>query len=380
MPTTHSSPAVAIDRVTFTWPDGTTALHDVSGAFGAGRSGPRRTQRIRQVDAARSRRALAPASGTISTTGTVDLLPQRPTPERTVASRTSRRGRAARRRAAIAAGDASPQLFDAVGDEWTSRRAAAASRPALPPGILDRRIGQLSGGEAVLAALVGARLRAAPIALLDEPTNNLDRGARPGYELVRRWRGALIVVSHDTTLLDLMDDTAELYGSALSTFGGPTQWREALDAEQAAARQAEAAARQVVRREKRDRIHQSRCCRPAPRSGARPSRRSAGRGSSQGRGSAPAQESAGRCASRRRQGGAGTVGAGCRGTACARRRQRAHRPARSRRRGRAPARDPARRRRSWVVQGPERIALIGPNGAGKTTPVRRPMERRDKTR
>ena len=40
MPTTiHSHPAVVLDRVTFTWPDGTPALHEVSGAFGAGRTG-----------------------------------------------------------------------------------------------------------------------------------------------------------------------------------------------------------------------------------------------------------------------------------------------------------------------------------------------------
>src|SRR5690606_479859 len=126
----------------------------------------------------------------------------------------------------------------------------------LPADALDRRIGELSGGEAVLAALVGVRLRGADIALLDEPTNNLDGDARERvYDLVRSWRGTLIAVSHDTALLELMDDTAELYGSELSVFGGPySAWREWLDAEQAAARQAESAARQVVRREKRDRI------------------------------------------------------------------------------------------------------------------------------
>ena len=34
-----TAPAVVLDRVTFTWPDGTTALESVSGAFGAGRTG-----------------------------------------------------------------------------------------------------------------------------------------------------------------------------------------------------------------------------------------------------------------------------------------------------------------------------------------------------
>lgn len=352
MPTTHSpSPAVAIDRVTFTWPDGTTALHDVAGA-------------------------LAPASGTISTTGTVDLLPQRLT------LRTDRRvadvlGVAAPLDAvrAIAAGDASPHLFDAVGDEWDveARAAAALDEAGLPPGILDRRIGQLSGGEAVLAALVGVRLRAAPIALLDEPTNNLDRDARERvYELVRRWRGALIVVSHDTTLLDLMDDTAELYGSALSTFGGPySQWREALDAEQAAARQAEAAARQVVRREKRDRIHQEQVLSTRAAIGRKAFAEKRVPGIIAGARKRSAQESAGRL----RIEAAGKEARARSALDAAERRVRDDDSVR------IDLPDPgvgAGRRlatlhdgdRSWVVQGPERIALIGPNGAGKTTLVR----------
>src|SRR5690606_19870614 len=73
--------------------------------------------------------------------------------------------------------------------------------------------------------------------------------------LVRAWKGALVVVSHDTALLDLMDDTAEIYGSELSVFGGPySEWRAWLDAEQEAAVQAERAAEQVLKKEKRQRI------------------------------------------------------------------------------------------------------------------------------
>ena len=205
--------------------------------------------------------AHAPASGSLTVGGEVDLLPQQLTLQ------TDRRvadvlgvGRALDAVRAIAAGDVDPRQFDAVGDDWDveARAGAALADAGLPDGALDRRVGELSGGEAVLVALVGVRLRARPIALLDEPTNNLDRAARARvYDMVRRWRGALIVVSHDLALLELMDETAELYGGALTTFGGPySQWRAAMDAEQATARQAETAARQAVRREKRDRIHQ----------------------------------------------------------------------------------------------------------------------------
>lgn len=36
-PTLHAS--VTLDRLTFTWPDGSTALDGLSGAFGSGRTG-----------------------------------------------------------------------------------------------------------------------------------------------------------------------------------------------------------------------------------------------------------------------------------------------------------------------------------------------------
>ena len=51
---------------------------------------------------------------------------------------------------------------------------------------IEHKPGELSGGEAVLVAIVGIRLRRAPITLLDEPTNNLDRHAKGRlYDLVR---------------------------------------------------------------------------------------------------------------------------------------------------------------------------------------------------
>ncbi|MBN9177681.1 MAG: ABC-F family ATP-binding cassette domain-containing protein [Microbacterium sp.] len=386
MPTTHSpTPAVILDRVTFTWPDGTTALHDVSGAFGAGRTGlVGRNGTGKSTLLALIASALEPASGTISTTGAVDLLPQRLT------LTTGRRvadvlGVAAPLDAvrAIAAGDPSPAHFDAVGDDWDveARAGAALAEAGLPLDALDRRIGQLSGGEAVLAALVGVRLRGAPIALLDEPTNNLDRDARARvYELVRRWRGALIVVSHDTALLELMDDTAELYGSALSIFGGPySLWREALDAEQAAARHAEAAARQVVRRERRDRIHQEQVLSTRAANGRRAFVEKRVPGIVAGVRKRAAQESAGRL----RVEAAGKESQARTALDAAERRVRDDDSVR------IDLPDPgvgAGRRlatlrsvtdgaggdgRSWVIQGPERVALVGPNGAGKTTVLQR---------
>ncbi|WP_434810709.1 ABC-F family ATP-binding cassette domain-containing protein [Microbacterium sp. bgisy189] len=371
-------PAVVLDRLHHTWPDGTVSLRDVSGAFPAGRTGlvgrngSGKTTLIRLIAG-----DLAPTSGSISTTGTVDLLPQRLTLD------TGRRvadvlgiARALDAVRAIAAGDVDPARFDEVGDDWDveARAGAALAEAGLPPDALDRTVGQLSGGEAVLTALVGVRLRGAPIALLDEPTNNLDRDARARvHELVRTWRGTLIVVSHDTALLELMDDTAELYDDTLSVFGGPySQWRAWLDAEQAAAQQAETAARQVLRREKRDRIAAEATIATRQAMGAKAFAEKRVPGIVAGNRKNAAQVSAGKL-----RGEASAKEASARSALDA-----AQRRVRDDDAVRIDLPDPAvaagRRiatlgdaEREWVIQGPERVALIGPNGAGKTTLLER---------
>jgi len=372
------TPAVILDRITFTWPDGTVALDDVSGAFGSGRTGligrngAGKSTLLALVSGERM-----PTAGRISVTGTVDRLPQQLTldVDRPVADLL---GIASALHAvrAIADGDPDPAHFDAVGDDWDieARAVAALSDAGLPEDALDRRVGSLSGGEAVLAALVGVRLRGAPIALLDEPTNNLDGDARERvYELVRAWRGTLVVVSHDTAMLDLMDETAELYAGELSTFGGPySAWREHLEIEQAAARQAEAAARHAVRREKRDRVSAEHTIahRRAMGHKAQVEKRVPGIVSAARKRSA--QVSAGRL----RTEAIAKVAAAQSELDAAERRVRDDESVR------IDLPDPqvaAGRRiatlgdgeRSWIVQGPERVALVGPNGAGKTTLLER---------
>jgi ATPase subunit of ABC transporter with duplicated ATPase domains len=376
MPTTSAS--LVFDSVSLVWDDGTAALRDVSGAFSTGRtgltgrngSGKSTLLRIAAGD-------LAPTSGSVLRSGEVAYLPQRltldvdrPVSDLLGVSATLRALRA------IESGDADARHFDTVGDDWDveARSAAALAEAGLPPDALDRTIGSLSGGETVLTAIAGIRLGGAPITLLDEPTNNLDRDARARLaDLVRAWRGTLVVVSHDVALLDLMDDTAELYDDTLTVFGGPySAWREWLEGEQDAARQAERTAAQVVRREKRDRIeaehklarraqvgHKAQIEKRVPGIVAAARKRSA-------------QESAGRLRTEVR-----AKEAGARAALDA-----AERRVRDDDTVRIDLPDPgvaAGRRilslgndeRTWVVQGPERVALVGPNGIGKTTLLER---------
>lgn len=253
-------PSVVLDDLAFRWPDGTPALDGVSAAFGAGRTGligangTGKTTLLRLI-----RGELTPSRGSITASGRVGYLPQRLVLDTgaTVADLLGIRVQLDALRA-IESGDADPRHYDALGDAWDVEARARAGLDAigLASAGLDREVGALSGGEVMLAALAGLRLAGDEIALLDEPTNNLDRTARHElYDAIAGWRGALIVVSHDVALLNLMDDTAELRAGALTVFGGPYDaYREHLAQEQAAAEQALRTAEQKARTEKRQRI------------------------------------------------------------------------------------------------------------------------------
>lgn len=375
-PSSHA--AVVLDRLSLTWPDGTVALDGVSGAFGAGRTGlvgrngAGKSTLLRLIAG-----ELSPTSGTLSTSGEVAFLPQQLTLD--VDRRVSDLlGVSAALDAvrAITAGDVDPAHFDAVGDDWDieARAEASLAEAGLAPAFLDRTVGELSGGEAVLVAIAGIRLRRAPITLLDEPTNNLDRDARAALAaMVQSWKGTLIVVSHDLALLELMDDTAELYGRNLSVFGGPySEWRAWLDAEQDAAKQAEVAAAQVLRKEKRQRIeaevklaHRARTAKKAevekrvPKIVAHGRKMAAEVSAGRLRTEVGAKEDAARAAH---------DAAGRRVRSDASMKIELPDPDVSRSRRIAELGGPDR---SWVIQGPERVALIGRNGAGKTTLLER---------
>lgn len=68
---------------------------------------------------------------------------------------------------------------------------------------LDRRIGEISGGQRRRFALAALLLRAPDALLLDEPTNHLDDAAAAFLEdRLRAWRGPVMFASHDREFLD----------------------------------------------------------------------------------------------------------------------------------------------------------------------------------
>lgn len=90
-------------------------------------------------------------------------------------------------------------------DVWS----ADARRDELLDGLgvagiaLDRRIGELSGGQRSRFALAALLLRSPDLLLLDEPTNHLDDAAAAFLEgRLRAWRGPVLFASHDREFLD----------------------------------------------------------------------------------------------------------------------------------------------------------------------------------
>jgi len=369
VPTASHTPALLFDAVSFEWDDGALALRGLSGAFGPGRTGLiGRNGSGKSTLLRLAAGELVPTSGAVHRVGATAYLPQRLTldVDRPVADLLGVAPTLAALRA-IESGDVAPHHFDTVGDDWDveARSHAALAEAGLDPAALDRRVGELSGGEAVLAAIAGIRLGGAPIALFDEPTNNLDRDARERLGgIVRGWRGALVVVSHDTELLDLMDDTAELYENELSVFGGPySAWRAWSDAEQEAARRAERDAVQSERREKRQRIEAETTISRRRQMGEKAFAEKREPKIVMGARKRAAQVSAGRLRTEVREKEAAARSA----------REAAERRVRDDDAIRIDLPDPgvAAGRRiatlgEWVIQGPERVALVGANGVGKT--------------
>ncbi|MFI6866945.1 ABC-F family ATP-binding cassette domain-containing protein [Nocardia sp. NPDC050406] len=370
------SSAITLRNLTFEWPDGSVALAGVDGTLGVGRTGLVGRNGVGKSTLLRLIAGiLTPTSGQIETSGEVGYLPQTLTLGRddTIARLLGIEHTLAALRA-IESGATDEAHFETIGDDWDieARADEALHDIGFGAGDLDRRVGEISGGEAMLVAITGLRIRRTPITLLDEPTNNLDRETRAKLAgFVDSWPGTLVVVSHDLELLEHMDATAELRAATLEVFGGPySAWREYVEQEQAAAEQAARTAEQALKVEKRQRIEaetklarRERTARNTQRNGGIPRILAGNRASN-------AQNSAG---SMRTTLDAKVVAAqDALAAAAARVRREEHihlqlpDPDVPRSRRIAELRDGDR---AIIIQGPERVALTGRNGTGKTTLV-----------
>lgn len=251
-------PSLVCHHLSFAWPNGESVFADldatfpdgITGLVGRNGSGKSTLLRIMAGD-------LLPTGGSVSGPSRIGYLPQHLVlqADRSIADVL---GVAAGLQALerVTAGDGAPADFETIGDRWDleGEVTALVERLGFADLDLDRRIGSVSGGEAVLLAFAGLLLAEPDVLLLDEPTNNLDRRARGLLtEAVRRWRGPLIMVSHDRELLEAAEHIAELREGSLRVFGGAfSAYVEALAIEQEAALRGVRSAEGDLKRQQRE--------------------------------------------------------------------------------------------------------------------------------
>jgi ATPase subunit of ABC transporter with duplicated ATPase domains len=110
-----------------------------------------------------------------------------------------------------------------LNDDWTiEERCTEALRYwQLEDLDLSQKMETLSGGQKTKTFLAGISIHQPELVLLDEPSNHLDTAARQLlYDFIRTTSSALLVVSHDRTLLNLLDSVCELSKHGITVYGG----------------------------------------------------------------------------------------------------------------------------------------------------------------
>jgi len=259
-----SSFSIVCTELSFSWPDGTPVFDRLDVAFGPGRTGligpngSGKSTLLRLIAG-----ELRPVSGTVRVAGDAGYLPQHLPLDvgRTVAELLGiaevRRALRDLERGGLSEAELA-ERYAVIGDDWDAEERARAELDRLGLGHvgLDRPLGTLSGGEAVMVGLAAQFLRRPRVLLLDEPTNNLDLDARHRlYDAVAAWRGVMVLVSHDRALLDRVDQIADLSRGRIRMFGGNlSAYEEALAAEREAAERELRNAGAEVRRQRRELI------------------------------------------------------------------------------------------------------------------------------
>lgn len=167
---------------------------------------------------------------------------------------------------AIYKGSVNQSDFDTLNDDWEieNRCKASLSEWGLNNMELSHSMSELSGGEKTKVILAGISIHNPDIVLLDEPTNHLDLEARKLlYEYVSNTKDTVVVVSHDISLLNIINTTYELSTKDIRLYGGNYDFyneqkqrednalTQQIDAEQNALQVARKRAQEVRERQER---------------------------------------------------------------------------------------------------------------------------------
>lgn len=232
---------LTLDRLSLAAPDGRTLFSDLTISVGreriafVGRNGAGKSTLLRAIAG-----EVQPLSGNIATRGRIGMLRQTTAAAgMSVADAlgVSERYDLLER---IACGEGSADDLEAA--DWLLPGRVEAALADMGIGELDLAlpVDKLSGGERNRLGLARLLLDAPDLLLLDEPTNDLDRDGREAVAmLVHRWRGGIVIASHDRALLERVDRIVELSPVRILHVGGG--W-SAFAAERATEREHAAAA------------------------------------------------------------------------------------------------------------------------------------------
>jgi ATPase subunit of ABC transporter with duplicated ATPase domains len=120
-------------------------------------------------------------------------------------------------------GSVTEENLSVLNDDWTieERCREALLQWRLGDRPLTERIGNLSGGQKMSVFLAGVSVHKPELVLLDEPCNHLDAESRDIlYNYIKNTSATVVVVSHDRTLLGMLDAICELTPQGISLYGG----------------------------------------------------------------------------------------------------------------------------------------------------------------
>ena len=156
------------------------------------------------------------------------------------------------------------QLSEVFKEHNQSHALMSVEQQHLSDLILTRKMSTLSGGQKTKMFLAGIFIHQPEFMLLDEPSNHLDVASRRLlYDFIQNTSKTLLVVSHDRTLLNLLDTVCELSMRRITIYGGNYDFyaeqknieKEALDSDiknkEKALRKAKEKERETVERQQK---------------------------------------------------------------------------------------------------------------------------------
>jgi len=123
----------------------------------------------------------------------------------------------------ILGGNVTEENMSALADDWNieERCHEALTQWGFKAEDLFCRMDKLSGGEKTKVFLAGIAIHRPQIVLMDEPSNHLDSSSREMlYSYIKTTGNALVIVSHDRTLLNLLSTVYELNRQGITAYGG----------------------------------------------------------------------------------------------------------------------------------------------------------------